>query len=395
MDEFGNHRAATLKIAHIVFEAPRPDGSGAALRNHALGLCLAELGTFTSVVMQDYFPDGKRHPDRRRSFIEANIPAATVDDVARRIAACGADLVVVDGVYLADIARRLVAKGGQVIVDMHNVESSLLKEVDLARRPWRAALFYRQRWARAVAAEKDLAQAVAGFWVCSKSDADLMRAIVGTSSAIAIVPNPVPGWCATAAQASSAAPWSVRALFVGHLGYRPNIVAASRLIRQMLPRIRDAFPGSILTICGRAPGKALQKLAAGRVGLRLIGDPVDLAPFYRDATVAVIPLTEGGGTRLKVLEAMAMGLPVVATSKSVEGLNLLAGQTYLAAETDADFVEAIGRLAESEELRGSFSAEGRRFVAAHHSQQALNMAVSAALSRWHSPQISTIADREI
>jgi polysaccharide biosynthesis protein PslH len=375
-----------LKIAHIVFEAPRADGSGAALRNHAVGLGLAGMGEICVIVMQDYFRDGKRHPARRRSFLVADIPADVTDDVAQRIAVFEADMVVVDGVYLADIAHRFVNDGGHVILDMHNVESVLLKEIDLARRKWRALLLYRRRWARAALAEKAIAESVAGIWVCSAPDAGLVRDIVGHGKAIDVIPNPVPGWCAAAAQAPGAEPWGVRALFVGHLGYRPNIVAVSRLMRRIMPRVRTAYPDAVLTICGRAPGKDLQKLAKDASGVRIIGNPDDLAPYYRDATVAVIPLTEGGGTRLKVLEAMALGVPVIATAKAVEGLELVAGQSYLAAETDADFVGAIARLTNDAPLRAAMTSEARRFVSVHHRQHAVDAAIVTAIARQGLPK---------
>lgn len=370
-----------MKLVHVMFEPPSPEGSGRNLRDYALGLSLSRLGPSSTMIVQDHFSSEKRYPGRKRSFIEADLPREIVEDITRRIARENPDLVVVEGVYLADIAWRLLSIGQKVIVDMHNLESALLREDDIARRGWRARLFYRRRWKEAEAAEKRLAPRVAGVWVCSHQDAALLRAAVGEAVSIDVIPNPIPAWCGKAEISSPPEPWSVRALYVGHLGYRPNIRAAERLIRTIHPQLKQVFPDAGLDICGRSPGKKLQKLASGIPGLRLTGDPADLAPFYARATVALIPLREGGGTRLKVLEAMALGVPVVATAKAVEGLELVPGETYLAAETDADFVAAVKQLAADAPLRAGLIGAAHRYVRAHHDQHALDAAVRTSLAR--------------
>jgi len=170
-----------------------------------------------------------------------------------------------------------------------------------------------------------------------------------------------------------------RALFVGHLGYRPNNVATRRLVRSIMPALRDRCRGAELILAGRRPHRRLVALVEKKEWVSLHADPTDLDEFYAASSCAVIPLTEGGGTRLKVLEAMAFGRPVIATAKAVEGLNLRDGETFLAAGSDAEFVAACLRLMKEPELAASLVRRAAGFVQDRHGSRAILEAVSAGL----------------
>ncbi|WP_162300850.1 glycosyltransferase [Alkalilacustris brevis] len=332
--------------------------------------------------------------ERRKTAIEAALPPWAVERVAQQVA--GADVVVVDGILLADIARHLSEAGHAVIVDMHNVESALLREIDLARRTRLAALWRAGTWRRAAEAERDIARKVCGLWVCSQADRQRLQAIAGPDIFTSVIPNPVPPWCSTVQASSPAARRgadrdAMRLLFVGHLGYRPNIHAARRLMRHILPALRQDLPDARLDLCGRAPRKSLIRLAARTPGARLTGDPKDLAPFYAEATMTLIPLTEGGGTRLKVLEALQLGLPVIASAKAVEGLDLTHGEHFLRAESDSDFIRAAARLAANPALRESLSRAGRRHIAEGHSHDVLCAAIAHSIEACHDRRPGTAA----
>ncbi len=331
----------------------------------------------TIVVVQDYFIEGKRHPGRRPSFIVAEIPEEVLAAVAARAAKLSPDVVVVEGVWLADLAEVLIAAGQRVILDAHNVESALLRQTDIARRGLWARLTHAGRWRRAAAAERTVMGRVAGIWACSRQDADLLHALAPAAPPARLVPNPVPAWCATAALSPGSEGLDV--LFVGHLGYRPNLRAALRLAKTILPRLRREDSSARLMIAGRAPARRLRTAVEGMEGTTLIADPPDLSPIYAQAAMAMIPLTEGGGTRIKVLEAMACGLPVIATAKAVEGLELTPDRHFLLAETDADFVAAALRLRHEPGLRDRLCEAARELADKQHSQQVISDAVAVAL----------------
>jgi glycosyltransferase involved in cell wall biosynthesis len=377
VDNFGDHWDNKMNVVHIVFEAPKAIGSGAVLRNYAITLSLSRLGRSSTIVVQEYYKIGKKHPPRESSFVEAKLAPEVIADVVHRVKEAKADLVVVDGIYLADIARALSACDHQVVLDMHNIESALLKETDISRKGWHAKLFYRSRWARAERAEADIANWIGGAWVCSKEDVARMTSIASRPFPIEIVQNPIPAWCHNVVPVER--PTGIRSLFVGHLGYQPNIRAVERLVQHIHPAILQASPNAHLDICGRAPGKKLRMLAESSANTRLLADPDELGPIYAEATVAVIPLNDGGGTRLKVLEALALGLPIVATAKAVEGLNLVPDHTYLEAETNSEFATAVNRLANAPDLRQKITHSGQKFVLEHHGDAAMDRAVAAAI----------------
>lgn len=370
--------AAAPRIVHVVAEAPRPSGSGALLRSHALSRALSKAGHVTTIALLDdgppERPDLPRHPSR----IKAAIPGAMIGDLVTRVAAAAPDFVVVESTRLADAADALVAAGHRVVLDAHNVESALLRQIDTARRGRLAWLSWHGRWRQAREVEAALVGRVDTIWACSQGDARALAALSGAAAPIRVVPNPVPDWCQDARRPSPDDGNDI--LFVGHLAYPPNIRAAQRLAQRILPRLMDGDTSPRLILAGRTPNRKLQALAGTAPGIELIADPADLAPLYARAAMTLIPLTEGGGTRIKILEAMACGLPVIATAKAVEGLDLVAGRHFLAAETDHDFAAAASHLRRDPDARARLQCEAQDFVRQHHSQRAIDAAVLEAIT---------------
>lgn len=368
-----------MRFIHIVPERPLPTGSGAQLRAWAISSALATRGEVVTLVLGEILAAAGLRAGRRASFIEADLPENVLSEVLSLAKPTTEDTVIVEGVYLSAVARLLLSRGVKVILDAHNVESALLRQTDLARHPFLARLQHRGRWQRAAEAERGLLQEVSAVWACSALDAEGLRRLAPGAAPVRVVPNPVPGWSLATLQKPR--PDGIDALFVGHLGYRPNIVAARRLARRILPILQRSDPSARLTLAGRAPATLLRKaLEKAPQGLDLVADPVDLAPLYARATMTLMPLTEGGGTRIKALEAMAAGLPVIASAKAVEGLGLVPGRDYLGAESDADFAAAALRLAQTPALRRDLADRARAFAVARHGPSAIEDAVAAALA---------------
>ena len=157
-----------------------------------------------------------------------------------------------------------------------------------------------------------------------------------------------------------------RLLFVGNLDYQPNQDAVFRLISSILPELRCSDSLTELWVVG-AGGLALKEAYGDKPGVVWMGYLQDLKDVYSSASVAVVPLRAGGGSRLKILEAMACGLPVVATPKAVEGLNVLPNQHFLLADTDSELVEAVKQLANRPELGNAIARAAFNFVQEEHS----------------------------
>lgn len=366
-----------MRLVHITFEKPLSNGTGAPLRSHAISAALAELAEVRSIVVAEEFLAAGLPPALTPAHITLDVPQEVMEKILEKAQIQHGDTVVLNGVFLSQLAPYLLARGAQVILDAHNVESALLCEMDRAHRPILARLKYGRRWQRAHEAEAALLCSVAAIWACSEQDAEQMRHIALRAAPIHIVPNPVPIWALDATILPRGG--GIKALLVGHLGYGPNLNAAKRLITQILPVLRQIDPTAGLTLAGRSPQRSLTRLAAANPAVSLIANPADLAPIYAQATMAVIPLREGGGTRIKVLEAMAAGLAVVASAKAVEGLALIAGRDYLQADSNAEFVHAMLNLSKNTRLRADLAASGRAFAHGHHSPKAISSAINTAL----------------
>jgi len=138
-------------------------------------------------------------------------------------------------------------------------------------------------------------------------------------------------------------------LFVGNFVHPPNVDAADRLVRVIFPLVRERVPTARLTLVGDNPPAQLRARAGA--GVTVTGRVPDIVPFIERAAVVAAPLRFGGGMRVKVLEALAAGKPVVASRLAVEGLDVADGDQLLIAETDEAVADAIVRALNNRELR--------------------------------------------
>ena len=149
-------------------------------------------------------------------------------------------------------------------------------------------------------------------------------------------------------------------IFVGNMGYLPCIDAINYFCGQILPMIRQAVPDVEFWVVGRDPPESIKRLNGN--GIHVTGRVQDVRPFYEQSTVCVVPLRAGGGTRLKILEAMATGRPVISTSIGCEGLNLVDNEQILIADDPASFAQKSIELLTNPSLRKQISTNSRRFM---------------------------------
>jgi glycosyltransferase involved in cell wall biosynthesis len=141
-------------------------------------------------------------------------------------------------------------------------------------------------------------------------------------------------------------------VFSGSMDWLPNDDAMKYFVRSIFPRIRASCPEVVLTIVGRKPFPSLTALGRNDPSIRVTGQVEDVRPYLERAAVYVIPLRIGGGTRLKVFEAMAMGKAVVSTSIGVEGLPIVNGTDALVADDPDAFADAVVQLLRDRTLLG-------------------------------------------
>ena len=155
-------------------------------------------------------------------------------------------------------------------------------------------------------------------------------------------------------------------VFTGSMDWYPNEDAILQFIATTLPEVRRHVPGITLAVVGRNPSARLKEAGAA-AGVQVTGTVADVRPHVAEAAVYIVPLRIGGGTRLKIFEALAMGKAVVSTTVGAEGLPIVPGEHYLQADTPADFARTVVALLADPDRRRALGQAGRQLVEARHS----------------------------
>lgn len=267
--------------------------------------------------------------------------------------------------YLAPLLPRLRRDmpDALLIYDAHNAEHAL--QARIARQDWRTA----RRWPLALyssiqagrlgrfegAAVRNADHVLA----CSEADAAQLAAL-GAQTPITVIPNAIQMAAYDASQPSADLPHPAL-VFTGKMDFRPNVDAVLWFAGEILPRIRAEVPGAHFAVVGQKPHARLGALA-GHPGVTVTGRVPAIQPYLQAADVYVAPLRMGSGTRLKLLEAMAMGRAIVSTSLGAEGLNAEPGTHLLLGDTPETFAEAVVSLLRDETRRAEMGARAAVFV---------------------------------
>jgi glycosyltransferase involved in cell wall biosynthesis len=167
------------------------------------------------------------------------------------------------------------------------------------------------------------------------------------------------------------------AVFVGKLDYRPNVDAVLWFVREILPLVRVKVPDFRALIVGSSPSPAVRS-ACQEPGVEIHTNVPDVRPHLRSAAMAVVPIRAGSGTRLKVLEAMASGLPVVSTSIGCEGIRATRERDIIVADDARSLAQAMIELCRDSSRRQRIGTKGRRLVEEQYSWERSIQVVSEA-----------------
>jgi glycosyltransferase involved in cell wall biosynthesis len=286
--------------------------------------------------------------------------AALREEACRIVARKAADLCVADFVFA--VPNVPLGGGVPVVFFAHNVEHLIWKRLSrtgasLWQRPlleieWRKLRRYEARACR----DADLTIAV------SPADRDLLVANAGGARGYAIPTGVDASYFAP----NGAAEASDHLVFTGSMDWHPNDDAMRYFMNAILPAIRREIPSASLAVVGRNPGSRLAQ-AAEAAGVEVTGTVADVRDHVARACVYVVPLRIGGGTRLKIYEALAMGKAVVSTSVGAEGLPLVDGEHFVRADDPGAFARAVVSLLRSPERRRALGQAGRRLVEERYS----------------------------
>jgi glycosyltransferase involved in cell wall biosynthesis len=166
-----------------------------------------------------------------------------------------------------------------------------------------------------------------------------------------------------------------RLVFTGALNYPPNVSAAVYLAEQVMPLVREARPDASLVLVGRAPSAAVTELD-GLEGVDVVGEVPEMSPWLSSSWAYVCPMRSGTGIKNKLLEALANGLPCIATPIATQGMHLTPGVEVLVAQDASSIARLVISVLANEELARDVGEAGRRYVLANHSWEAVGRAYS-------------------
>lgn len=230
---------------------------------------------------------------------------------------------------------------GDVTVDLHNIESELMGNYAGSARGLRALVARYEAW-RLRRLESRIGAFATSVAVVSGRDRDTLLGMAeGEPPKVILAPNGVSdeGFTIEADRRAEV-------VFVGHLGWAPNVDAAVWLCREVWPRVTASVPQASLRIVGRSPSRKVLDLAGGSVTVH--ADVPTVVPIVARAAVATAPLLAAGGTRLKILEALSCGTPVVSTSLGALGLEAIDPTVLQVRDNAEDFAEAVVGLLQTE-----------------------------------------------
>lgn len=276
-------------------------------------------------------------------FIRKYESAEMLREVGAR--AAGFDVVVCDFLMPSvNVPRRLPAPA---VLFQHNVEAMIWRRhYEVQTNPLKKAYLYGQ-WLKARRFERAACRRFDAVIAVSRDDAELMRREYGVRE-VSDVPTGVDVDYFRPSGAERAEPHGL--VFTGSMDWLPNEDAIQFFTREVMPLVRERVPGVKLTVVGRKPYASLLELAERDPSIVVTGRVEDVRPYMERAAAYVVPIRIGGGTRLKIYEAMAMEKPVVSTTVGAEGLPLRDGEDLLLADTPRAFADAVVRVLEDDAL---------------------------------------------
>lgn len=272
--------------------------------------------------------------------------------------------------------RRLFTRGAKTL-DHHNVESHMmLRRAEIETQPLKRFYFRQegqrlQRFEGRVCPEFDL------NITCSKLDTDRLLA-VAPGSMVAEVPN---GVDTEYFRPDERTEQSLGVVFAGNMSWYPNASAMLFFAEKVWPALREEVPGVSMDVIGGNPPSQLVALAAKDPLIRVHGFVPDVRPYLDRAAVYVCPITDGGGTKLKILDALAMGKALVSHPIACEGIEVEDGQHLLFARDPEEFVSKIALLLRDPERRRTLARNARAIAESRYSYRSIGRKLVADLER--------------
>jgi sugar transferase (PEP-CTERM/EpsH1 system associated) len=246
-----------------------------------------------------------------------------------------------------------------VVLFQHNVEASIWqRHYEVQKNAIKKRYLYWQ-WRKMQNFERDACRRVDCVIAVSEADAEMMQRDYGLAK-VYDIPTGVDVEFFKPTGEIATRPNSL--VFTGSMDWLPNEDAMQYFINDVMPLVRQAVPDLRLTIVGRSPYPSLVELAGRDSNIVVTGRVDDVRPYMEEAAAFIVPIRIGGGTRLKIYEAMAMEKPVISTTVGAEGLNVNDGEDLLLADSPADFAKAVVRVLQEPPFARQLGSKGAQKV---------------------------------
>lgn len=290
-------------------------------------------------------------------------------------------LVILEEFHLYHYLKIIKPHHCQIIYSAHNIEAPL--SFDIAVSNQKSTLKSKLLATKIASIERYLTQQVDQVWVCSQEDAKLLPRLYPKIVSTQIVAHgiEISDYNGDRNFINKLEPNPFTLLFTGTFAYYPNSIAAEMLIDQIYPQLKQLYPHCRLILAGHSPTSYMQKVAQQNSDIVVTGKVKDIQPYFLAASVVIVPLQIGGGSRLKILEAFAANRPVVSTTKGAEGLKVKNGEHLLIRDTIEEMVKAINELWTNPLLGRQLTTSAYQFVQQEHSETAINKQIEKAINR--------------
>jgi len=280
------------------------------------------------------------------------------------------DIVQIEHSFLAPYITAIPQNACRTVLSLHNIGSRQYGSMRRMKTGFVNKCVWWLKWLSMLGWETAWAGRFDQVISVSAADRDLLLKS-NPNLRVAVVPN---GCDTRALQPLPESAAGNKLLYIGTFGYPPNVDAVLHFTDCILPLIRQQIRDVRLVVVGHRPPEAIRRLAE-RGEIILAPPTADVLPYYREARICVVPLRAGGGTRIKILEAMALGRPVVSTRAGCEGLDVKSDEQLMIADTPAEFAQNVVQLLSDSWTRGRLVAMARSFVESRHDWSAIGSGV--------------------
>jgi polysaccharide biosynthesis protein PslH len=293
--------------------------------------------------------------DRRRDMIQLIEKLANENDY---------DIVHADQLNMAQYAARV--PGARKVLDAHNALWLLYQRLWMTMRPGPKKWLLGRDWNLLKKYEGLICQEFDAVLAVSEEDRKALEDATGKALDVTVVPIAIDTSEITPVNFQ---PGGDRIIHIGTMYWPPNIDGILWFLEQVLPKVRERRPDVVFDIVGANPPQEIKSFGETDKRINVTGYVDDTLPYLEKASLMVVPLRAGGGMRVKILNALGQGLPVVSTTLGCEGIAVSSGVHLLVADSPEDFADSVVCLLEDEQFARKLGRNGRQLIEERYDYQ--------------------------